>query len=80
QSLIGELKNDESAVSMRLNSGKNALLENPHVLNFMTGAVVILFNAIKEDLLKENSGIAMNMRAAIELVGKNLAESKEVRQ
>ncbi|MBF7691492.1 DUF445 domain-containing protein [Acinetobacter pollinis] len=80
QSLIGELKNDESAVSMRLNSGKNALLENPHVLNFMTGAVVILFNAIKEDLLKENSGIAMNMRAAIELVGKNLAENKEVRQ
>ncbi|MCF9046125.1 DUF445 domain-containing protein [Acinetobacter nectaris] len=80
QTLITELKNDESLISQRLNTGKNALLENPHVLNFMSGAVVILFNAIKEDLLKENSGIAMNMRAAIELVGKNLAENNDVRQ
>ncbi|MCF8998321.1 DUF445 domain-containing protein [Acinetobacter nectaris] len=80
QTLITELKNDESLISQRLNAGKNALLENPHVLNFMSGAVVILFNAIKEDLLKENSGIAMNMRAAIELVGKNLAENNDVRQ
>ncbi|MCF9033654.1 DUF445 domain-containing protein [Acinetobacter nectaris] len=80
QTLITELKNDESLISQRLNAGKNALLENPHVLNFMSGAAVILFNAIKEDLLKENSGIAMNMRAAIELVGKNLAENNDVRQ
>lgn len=49
------------------------------VLNFMTGAVVILCDGIKSDLEKSDSGIAMNLRVAIQQVGENLLLNQSVR-
>ncbi len=42
---------------MRLNETKDALLDSPQVLNFISGAVVILCDAIKADLQKPDSGM-----------------------
>ena len=70
-SLMLELAKPDSVASQRLNSGKDALLDSPQVLNFISGAVTILCDAIKEDLMKD-SGIAMNLRAAIQQLGENL--------
>lgn len=78
--LMLQLADNDSAVSIRLNETKNALLDSESVLNFITGAVVILCDAIKADLLKENSGIALNLRVAIQQVGENLIENQSVRQ
>ena len=69
-SLMLELAKPDSVASQRLNSGKDALLDSPQVLNFISGAVTILCDAIKEDLMKED--IAMNLRAAIQQLGENL--------
>lgn len=78
-SLMLELANPDSVASQRLNSGKDALLDSPQVLNFISGAVTILCDAIKEDLMKEDSGIAMNLRAAIQQLGENLVQNVKVR-
>ncbi|MDM1761739.1 DUF445 domain-containing protein [Acinetobacter sp. 251-1] len=78
--LMLELADNDSAVSIRLNETKNALLDSESVLNFITGAVVILCDAIKADLLKDDSGIALNLRVAIQQVGENLIENQSVRQ
>ncbi|MHA3084416.1 DUF445 domain-containing protein [Acinetobacter sp. ANC 5383] len=80
QNLMLELRDPDSEASLRLNTTKNALLDSPQMLNFISGAVVILCNAIKQDLQKEPSGIAQNLRAAIELVGQNLMENDKVRE
>ncbi|OTH00026.1 DUF445 domain-containing protein [Acinetobacter sp. ANC 4973] len=77
--LMLELADDESSASHRLNSSKNALLDSPQVLNFISGAVVILCDAIKADLLKANSGIAQNLRVAIQQVGENIISNQAVR-
>ena len=45
-----ELADTESKTSQRLNQTKDALLDSPQVLNFISGAVVILCDAIKQDL------------------------------
>ncbi|MEG0487708.1 MAG: DUF445 domain-containing protein [Acinetobacter sp.] len=74
-----ELSDNHSTTSIRLNETKNALLDSPSVLNFITGAVVILCNAIKSDLMKADSGIAMNLRVAIQQVGENLIQNQSVR-
>lgn len=79
QALMQDLQNDDSEASVRLNASKDALLQSPQLVNFISSAIIILFNAIKDDLAKEQSGIAMNIQAAIELVGKNLIDSQEVR-
>ena len=78
--LMLALQHDDSDASLRLNASKNALINSPQLLNFISGAVVILFNALKEDLQKPDSGVAHNIRAAIELLGQNLIENQEVRQ
>lgn len=74
-----ELSDNHSTTSIRLNETKNALLDSPSVLNFITGAVVILCDAIKSDLMKADSGIAMNLRVAIQQVGENLIQNQSVR-
>ena len=79
-SLMLELAKPDSVASQRLNSGKDALLDSPQVLNFISGAVTILCDAIKEDLMKEDSGIAMNLRAAIQQLGENLVQNVKVRE
>ena len=78
--LMLELADDESSASHRLNSTKDALLDSPQVLNFISGAVVILCDAIKADLLKADSGIAHNLRVAIQQVGENIISNPAVRQ
>lgn len=80
QHLMLQLADDESSVSQRLNSTKDALLDSPQVLNFISGAVVILCAAIKADLLKADSGIAQNLRVAIQQVGENIISNPAVRQ
>lgn len=74
-----QLSDNHSTTSIRLNETKNALLDSPSVLNFITGAVVILCDAIKSDLMKADSGIAMNLRVAIQQVGENLIQNQSVR-
>ena len=77
--LMLELADDESSASHRLNSSKDALLDSPQVLNFISGAVVILCDAIKADLLKADSGIAQNLRVAIQQIGENIISNQAVR-
>lgn len=78
--LMLELADDESSASYRLNSTKDALLDSPQVLNFISGAVVILCDAIEADLRKPDSGIAQNLRVAIQQVGENIISNPTVRQ
>lgn len=80
QQLMLELADENSRSSQRLNQAKNALLDSPQVLNFISGAVVILCQAIQDDLEKPDSGIALNLRAAIQQVGENLMQNQDVRQ
>lgn len=77
--LMLELTDENSLSSQRLNSAKDALLDSPQVLNFISGAVAILCNAVKDDLEKPDSGIALNLRVAIQQVGENLMQNREVR-
>ena len=80
QQLMLELADKNSHASTKLNDTKNALLESPQVLNFISGAVVILCNAIKDDLEKPNSGIAQNIRIAIQQVGESIISNQAVRE
>ena len=77
--LMSQLALDESEASQRLNDTKNALLESPQLLNFISSAVTILCDAIKHDLESPNSGIASNLNAVILQIGKSIQESKDVR-
>ena len=56
------------------------LLDSPQVLNFISGAVAILCNAIKTDLEQADSGIASNLQSAIQQLGENLMHNQKVRQ
>ena len=78
--LMLELANNESQASERLNNTKDALLDSPQVLNYISGAVVILCDAIKADLLKPDSGIAQNLRVAIQQLGENIISNSAVRE
>ena len=75
-----QLSDNDSEASQRLNETKDALLDSPQVLNFISGAVVILCDAIKEDLQKPDSGIAENLRIAIQQVGENIISNVSVRE
>lgn len=79
QALMEQLADEDSIASQRLNRGKDALLDSTQVLNFISGAVAILCQAIKQDLMKEQSGIAINLQIAIEQLGKNLIQNQNVR-
>ncbi|WP_160255398.1 DUF445 domain-containing protein [Acinetobacter indicus] len=78
--LMQQLADQDSVASQRLNQTKNALLDSPQVLNFISGAVVILCDAIRADLEKPDSGIAENLRVAIQQVGENIISNGAVRQ
>ena len=80
QELMLQLADHDSLASQRLNNTKNALLDSPQVLNFISGAVVILCDAIKDDLQKPDSGIAENLRVAIQQVGENIVSNTAVRE
>jgi uncharacterized membrane-anchored protein YjiN (DUF445 family) len=78
--LMLALADSDSLASQRLNTSKDALLDSPQVLNFISGAVVILCDAIKRDLQKPDSGIAENLRVAIQQVGENMISNASVRE
>lgn len=80
QELMQQLADSESMASQRLNETKDALLDSPQVLNFIGGAVVILCDAIKADLQKSDSGIAENLRVAIQQFGENIISNTSVRE
>jgi len=80
QELMQQLADSESMASQRLNETKDALLDSPQVLNFISGTVVILCDAIKADLQKSDSGIAENLRVAIQQVGENIISNTSVRE
>ena len=80
QELMQQLADSESMASQRLNETKDALLDSPQVLNFISGAVVILCDAIKADLQKSDSGIAESLRVAIQQVGENIISNTSVRE
>ncbi|WP_286713958.1 DUF445 domain-containing protein [Acinetobacter sp. UBA2581] len=80
QELMQQLADSESMASQRLNETKDALLDSPQVLKFISGAVVILCDAIKADLQKSDSGIAENLRVAIQQVGENIISNTSVRE
>lgn len=75
-----QLADNDSEASQRLNETKDALLDSPQVLNFISGAVVILCDAIKADLQKPDSGIAENLRITIQQVGENITSNASVRE
>lgn len=78
--LMLQLADNDSEASLRLNSGKDALLDSPQVLNFISGAIAILCDAIKTDLMQEDSGIATNLRTAIQQLGISLIQNEKVRE
>lgn len=78
--LMLQLADNDSEASLRLNSGKDALLDSPQVLNFISGAIAILCDAIKSDLMQEDSGIATNLRTAIQQLGISLIQNEKVRE
>lgn len=75
-----ELANDESETSLRLNAGKNALLDSPQLLNFIGSSVAILCEAITHDLQQPQSGIAANLHAVIIQLGRNIEKNTAVRE
>ncbi|MDF3031748.1 MAG: hypothetical protein K0R03_2306 [Moraxellaceae bacterium] len=77
--LMVTLGDDASDSAQRLNDFKNALVSSPAVVNFITSAVVILRDAVKNDLQKENSGLAANLRGALLRLGYHLQENQQVR-
>lgn len=78
--LTHELANDESETSLRLNAGKNALLDSPQLLNFIGSSVAILCEAITHDLQQPQSGIAANLHAVIIQLGRNIEKNTAVRE
>ncbi|MFZ5561115.1 MAG: DUF445 domain-containing protein [Pseudomonadota bacterium] len=77
--LMVALQDDGSELAQRLNAMKNALASSPAVVNFVTSAIVILRDAVKNDLQKENSGLAANLRGALLRLGRHLQENAHVR-
>lgn len=75
-----QLSDANSIASQRLNATKDALLDSPQVLNFIGGAVVILCQAITDDLEKPESGIAENIRLALVQIGDNIGSHPAVRE
>ena len=72
--LMLQLADSNSEASKRLNQSKDDVLDSPQVLNFISGAVAILCDAIKTDLMQEDSGIATNLQAAIQQLGESLIQ------
>lgn len=77
--LMVSLQDGSSESSQRLNAFKNALVSSPAVVNFVTSAIVVLRDAVKNDLQKENSGLAANLRSALLRLGRHLQENSQVR-
>lgn len=71
---------EESLVSARLNQFKNNLADSAAVVNFASNMVIILRDAVKQDLQSEDSALAANLRALLLRVGNQLAADAVVRR
>lgn len=77
--LMLALQDENSDTAKQLNAIKNALADSPAVVSFVTSAIVILRDAVKDDLQREDSGLAANLRSALLRLGRHLQESLQVR-
>ena len=77
--LMVALQDETSAAAQRLNEVKNALADSPAVVNFVTSAIMVLRDAVKADLQRENSGLATNLRGALLRLGRHLQDDRHVR-
>ncbi|MDP2228543.1 MAG: DUF445 domain-containing protein [Moraxellaceae bacterium] len=77
--LMKDLRKKTSRASKKLNATKNALADSESVVKFMTGATVILRDAIKRDLERPDSGLASNLRGILLRLGEHLQQNERVR-
>lgn len=77
--LMMALKDADSQAAQRLNAVKNALADSPAVVNFVTSAVMVLRDAVKADLQRDDSGLAANLRGALLRLGRHLQDNAQVR-
>lgn len=80
QRVMQQLAEDDSELSIHLNSSKNALLDSPQLLNFIGSAVSILMRTVSDDLQRTPSGIASNVHQVIMQIGHSLTVNPPVRQ
>lgn len=77
--LMVALQDADSDAARRLNAMKDALADSPAVVNFVTSAIMVLRDAVKADLQRENSGVAANLRGALLRLGRHLQDNHHVR-
>ncbi|HEX4870474.1 MAG TPA: DUF445 domain-containing protein [Moraxellaceae bacterium] len=77
--LMVALQDPDHPSSQRLNAFKNALADSPAVVNFVTSAIMVLRDAVKADLQRDNSGLAANLRGALLRLGRHLQDNLHVR-
>jgi len=77
--MMKALRKKGSPASKRLNSAKIALADSASVVSFVTGALVILRDAIKRDLERKDSGLATNMKGVLLRLGQQLQTNQRVR-
>lgn len=77
--LMVALQDEDNEAARRLNAFKNALVESPAVVNFVTSAIMVLRDAVKADLQRDNSGLAANLRGALLRLGRHLQDNAPVR-
>ncbi len=81
QQLMLQLADNNSSASLRLNDTKNALLTVPRALEFYQWCSGDSFAMrLRKILQKPDSGIAQNLRVAIQQVGENMIANTAVRQ
>lgn len=78
--LMKDLRKKTSSASKKLNAAKNALTESESMVSFMTGAVVILREAVKRDLERPDSGLASNFKGILLRLGEQLQHNDRVRK
>jgi uncharacterized membrane-anchored protein YjiN (DUF445 family) len=77
--MMKSLRKRNSPASQKLNAAKNALADSASVVNFITGAVIILREAIKHDLQRKDSGLASNAKGILLRLGQHLQTNERVR-
>lgn len=77
--LMKDLRKKSSSASKRLNATKNALADSESVVKFMTGAIVIMRDAVKRDLERDDSGLASNIKGVLMRLGEHLQTNERVR-
>lgn len=70
---------EDSISSAKLNAVKNTLANSPAVVDFFSSAVIILRDAVKQDLEARDSGLIANVREMLMRLGEQLQENAQVR-